>query len=222
MSQYNDDGFKTFSAGGAIAQHLRVYLSGGSLAAAGATQRALGTLRDAAFADGDARTVLLRTKPGTRKMVASEAITAGNRVYAAASGKVGASGSIDEGMALESATDDGDVIEVLTDDRPEASVVAVAAAGSAQGDAAALTAHAVNSVSAADGTKGVVLPAAAAGLRVEVYNSVATNGLKIYPATADTINGGSANAAVTIEGKTHATFVATDSTNWAALFTANT
>ena len=40
---------------------------------------------------------------------------------------------------------------------------AVAAAGSAQNDAAELT-GVVNVVSAADGTKGVILPAAAAGL----------------------------------------------------------
>jgi predicted RecA/RadA family phage recombinase len=101
-------------------------------------------------------------------------------------------------------------------------VVAVAAAGSAQGDAAALTGSAVNVVSAADGTKGVILPAVTAGAYVEVYTSVATNGLKIYPATGDDINDGSANAAITIEGKTHAIFRGLDTSTWAAVFTANT
>ncbi len=101
------------------------------------------------------------------------------------------------------------------------SVGSVAAAGSTQSDAAALT-YTINNVTAADGTKGVLLPAAAAGLYVEVYNSVATNGLKVYPATSDTINGGSANAAITTEGKTHAIFRAMDATNWACVFTANT
>lgn len=100
-------------------------------------------------------------------------------------------------------------------------VGAATAAGSAQTDAGAL-AYPHNVVSAADGTKGVVLPAGATGKVVTVYNSVATNGLKVYPPTSGTINGGSANAAVTIEGKTLALFICDDGTNWSAMFTANT
>jgi hypothetical protein len=46
-------------------------------------------------------------------MIASGAITAGNSVYAAAAGKIAASGTIVLGTALESSTADGDVIEVL-------------------------------------------------------------------------------------------------------------
>lgn len=97
----------------------------------------------------------------------------------------------------------------------------VAATGSNQGTAASL-AYAVNNVTAADGTKGVILPAATAGKLVYVYNSVATNGLPIYPATGETINGGSANAAITIEGKTLAILVGSGAGNWGAVFTANT
>jgi len=97
----------------------------------------------------------------------------------------------------------------------------VAAAGSNQGTAASL-AYTLNNVTAADGTKGVILPTATTGTVILVYNSVATNGLPIYPATSGTINGGSANAAITIEGKTLAILVATDTTNWAAIFTADT
>ena len=52
----------------------------------------------------------------------------------------------------------------------------------------------VNVVTGADGTKGVILPAAIAGIQVDVYSSVATNGLKIYPASGDDINDGTANA----------------------------
>jgi len=58
-------------------------------------------------------TVRLRNAPGTVKMVASGAITADNTVYAAAGGKIAASGSIVLGTALESATANNDVIEVL-------------------------------------------------------------------------------------------------------------
>jgi hypothetical protein len=47
-------------------------------------------------------------------MVASEAITAGNAVYAAAAGKVASTGTVVEGKAMESAALDGDVIEVMS------------------------------------------------------------------------------------------------------------
>jgi hypothetical protein len=125
-----------------------------------------------------------------------------------------------------------DMREVLNDNFTEIYAAAVdafvigdngtlAATGSAQGNAASIV-DTLTSVSAADGTKGVKLPTASAGKVLLVYNSVATNGLLIYPATSGTINGGSANAAITIEGKTLAVFAATDSTNWAAIYTANT
>lgn len=97
----------------------------------------------------------------------------------------------------------------------------IAAAGSAQGDAQAVV-NQVTYVTAADGTKGVVLPAATAGAYYEVYNTHATNGLKVYPASGDDINDGSADAAVTIEGKSLAIFRALDTATWAAIFTANT
>jgi hypothetical protein len=115
MSQFVETPCKTLEAGAAIAKNLRVVLSSGVLAAAGASDRMLGTMEIAALADGDKVPVRLRTAAGTRKMVASEAITAGNPVYAAASGKVAADGSIVEGIALEAAGADGDVIEVMTD-----------------------------------------------------------------------------------------------------------
>lgn len=113
MSQFVESNVKTLTAGAAIDQFLRVYITSGKLAAAGATTKALGTLVDESFADGDKVGVRLRTAAGTHKMVASEAITAGNYVFAAASGKVAADGSVVEGIALEAATADGDVIEVM-------------------------------------------------------------------------------------------------------------
>lgn len=97
----------------------------------------------------------------------------------------------------------------------------LAATGTDQSTAAAIATQVVN-VTGADGTVAVRLPAATAGAVYVVYNSVATNGLPVFPATSGTINGGSANAAVTIEGKTLAVFVGSDSTNWGAIYTANT
>lgn len=111
MSQYVNTETKTFTAAGAVAQHLRVKTPG-AIAVAGASDVSLGTMDVPCLAAGPC-TVRLRTAQGTRKMVASEAIDAGDPVFAAASGKVGATGTICEGLALEAAGSDGDVIEVL-------------------------------------------------------------------------------------------------------------
>lgn len=221
MSQFVETNCKTFSAGAALSQYRRVYLSSGVLQYADAYTQEIGTLEAATFASGDRVAVRLRTAVGTQKMVASEAITAGAYVYGAASGKVSDVGFVPVGQALEAASADGDIIEVLLMPDVPQNVASVAAAGSAQGDAAALTAG-INTVSAADGTKGVILPAAKAGLVVQVYNEHATNGLKVYPATGDDINDGSADAAITMEGKGIARFTGLDTSTFAASFVTNT
>ena len=88
----------------------------------------------------------------------------------------------------------------------------VAAAGSAQGNAAAVTSG-FTLVSAADGTKGVVLPAASAGLVCIIKNNAAA-ALKIYPASGDAINALSPDAAYSITNVTSTILVAYDSTTW--------
>lgn len=101
----------------------------------------------------------------------------------------------------------------------------VTAAGTSLATGAAIsgTSGYVSNVTAADGTKGVTLPAAVVGDFHVVYNSVATNGLNIYPAgTATAINGGTGGAAIKIEGKTMALLVATSATNWGAIYTVDT
>lgn len=112
MSQYVETPTKSFTAGGAIGQNLRVKTPS-ALALAGSTDQELGVAEAPAFASGDVIAVRLRTAQGTSKMVASEAITAGNPVYAAASGKIAASGTVLIGIALGAAAADNDVIEVL-------------------------------------------------------------------------------------------------------------
>jgi predicted RecA/RadA family phage recombinase len=90
----------------------------------------------------------------------------------------------------------------------------VAATGSTQGDAAAI-ADGFTLVTAADGTKGVKLPAAAAGALCLVKNADAANAiLKVYPDTGDAINALAANAALSMAAKTSAVFVAFDATTW--------
>jgi len=88
----------------------------------------------------------------------------------------------------------------------------VAAAGSVQGDAAAIVTG-FTLVTAANGTKGVVLPTAVAGLVAIVKNGAAAV-LKVYPAASDAINGLSANASLDMADNTSALLVAYDATTW--------
>lgn len=92
--------------------------------------------------------------------------------------------------------------------------VAVVAAGSTQGTAAALTAGVLNVVSAADATKGVILPVAAAGDVVRVYSSVVTNILKVYPQTGGAIDAAAANAAKSQTAQKMCIYECTDGLNW--------
>ncbi len=222
MSQHYYGPTRSFASTAALNRFRRVALTAGVLAYAGATTAGLGTLEVATTTVDQVGSVRLWNAEGTRQMVADGAISANADVFAAADGKITASGSVKIGVAMQAASIDGDIIEVLPAVATPPIPAEVAAAGSAQGDAAALTAGALNSVSAADGTKGVVLPDAAAGKTCRVYNEHGSNGLKIYPATGDDINDGTTDAAITIEGKTLATFEAIDDTTWAASFTANT
>jgi hypothetical protein len=118
MSQIVLGPYKTFTAGAALAEHLRVKLSSGKLVAAGTGTSdegvEIGTIVEEAFADGDKRKVHLRSAGGTTKMVAAGPITQGAAVYGAAGGKIddAANGSA-IGVALEAATAANDVIEVV-------------------------------------------------------------------------------------------------------------
>ena len=116
MAQLVDTNCKTFEADEAVAQYLRVKLDGdGKVTTAGITDKEVGSATREAYASGDQIAVKLRTGAGTHKLVASAALTVGDTVYTAASGKIGASASTayELGIALETSTADGDVIEVL-------------------------------------------------------------------------------------------------------------
>lgn len=114
MSGQVDVGLKGFTAGAAIAQFLRVKISSSKLAVAGATDEDIGTIEEAAFADGDFCTVRLKNAMGTRKMVAAGAIAQYASVYGAAGGKVDDVANENfQGIALEAASGDGSIIEVL-------------------------------------------------------------------------------------------------------------
>jgi hypothetical protein len=89
----------------------------------------------------------------------------------------------------------------------------VAAAGSVQGDATAITAEGLCLVTAADATKGVKLPAAAAGKMVLIKNN-ANAVLKVWPNTDDAINAIAANSALSMAAYTCALFVSYDAVTW--------
>jgi hypothetical protein len=117
MSQFVDSNTRTFIADEAIAQHLRVKLDNdGRVTVAGLTDKEVGTAMTATYAAGEPITVKLRSGAGTHKMVAIEALAVGATVYTETNGKVqdtAASTSFQVGTALEAATADNDVIEVL-------------------------------------------------------------------------------------------------------------
>jgi len=115
MAGFVETPTRTFTAGAALAQFLRVKLSSAKLAAAGIGDDDIGTIEREAFADLDVRDVRLTSAQGTRKMVAAGAITSGAKVFQAASGKIddlGAGRLV--GIALEAASGNNSVIEVLT------------------------------------------------------------------------------------------------------------
>lgn len=118
------------------------------------------------------------------------------------------------GMCIEAAASGDDYGKVdLNAPQMFQAVSAVTAAGSAQGDAAALSVG-FNVVTGADGTKGVVLPTAKAGMIVYLKGVTAAV-LKVYPASGGTINALSANAAISLaSGATPAIFIASSATQW--------
>jgi hypothetical protein len=96
-------------------------------------------------------------------------------------------------------------------------VEAVAAAGSDQAGAGAITSGSGAFIHAtgADGTKGILLPTAAAGKFYIIKNSDAANAiLKVYPNTSDAINEIAADTAMSVAAKKAAIFVALDATTW--------
>lgn len=98
---------------------------------------------------------------------------------------------------------------------PRIPVTTVAAAGSIQGDAAALS-EGFNFVTGADDTKGVLLPAAVAGMRVIIKVDTG-NDLKVWPATGDAINAIAANSAMTVVDDVCFELIALDGTTWYTL-----
>jgi len=135
MSQIHTEGQMSFPAGAALVANRRVKIASGVLQYASTTDASIGTLLNDTWADSNKTsgytdgTVQLNISDSTRKMVASGAITAGAYCYGTTNGKVTgtANGNV-EGIALESAASDGDVIEVMSSAKSDAELAAVGVA----------------------------------------------------------------------------------------------
>lgn len=116
MSQYVDTNTKAFTASAAIAQFARVKLaSDGTISTAVLADIEIGIAMTPALAANDVVTVKLRSATGTHKAIAAAAIAAGAGVFSAAAGKVSvsATGAYRLGTALEAATANNDIIEIM-------------------------------------------------------------------------------------------------------------
>ena len=118
MSQRDDSGFKSYEADEAIELYSRVKLDAdGKITKAGLTDKSIGTLQtEAALAAGQVVSVKLRSAAGTHKVRVSEALAAGATIYSEADGEVqdtAQATSFMEGTALEAATADNDIVEMI-------------------------------------------------------------------------------------------------------------
>ena len=159
MSQNRESPVGDYPSNSALGAHLRVKVASGYLALCGADEVGVGTLDVHTLSTDSRGSVREWGAPGTRKCVASEAISQYAEVYGAAAGKVSDTKSQNFiGIALEEASADGNVIEVLEIPRKHVPIIAAAQALSGAG-AIALTSEvtkwtttAADAATLADGT----------------------------------------------------------------------
>jgi hypothetical protein len=191
VSQYTETACRAFKANVALGQYLRVYpLSTGKVALAGATIRGVGTTDRPALAADEPVAVRLWSAQGTRKMMASEAITAGADVYAAASGKIATTGTVFVGTALEAASGDGSIIEVM-----HANAVLGGTVGAAQVLRARFTTAQVNA--------GATILPALAGLKYRLHDMamIAIGGNAATATSVDILGTQSASVVKLMDGR---------------------
>jgi len=117
MSQRQDSGFKSFTAGEAIPLYSRVKLhTDGTVLMAGLAEKSIGTLQTAPGVSGLPVSVKLRTASGTHKVRAKEAHAIAADLYSEAAGEVQDTAQATaflEMTAIEAATAEDDVVEAL-------------------------------------------------------------------------------------------------------------
>jgi len=105
--------FPTFPNNANLTRGTRVKLSGGYLLAAGATEDELGTIADDVQTTDEVAAVVPFNFGGVKQMVCSAAVTQYATVFAAASGRVAATGTLRRGIALQAGSAAGAIIDVL-------------------------------------------------------------------------------------------------------------
>src|SRR5262245_48557562 len=106
--------YPTFANNSALGRGIRVKLTAGVLAAAGASDDELGVLPEAVLAGDTMAAVIPNGTPGVVEFVAGVQITQYATVFTAASGKIGVTATgLRRGIALEAASGDGSIIRVL-------------------------------------------------------------------------------------------------------------
>lgn len=130
MADQNDTHVGSFAQSGGLDQHRRVKITDATtrtVAYAGAGDRSIGTTRNQVHGT-EGVAVQFSNKVGTRKMVAAGPIAALARIYGAANGKVDDTPNGNyEGIAIDAAAADGDVIETIL--LPEDAAVQALAGG---------------------------------------------------------------------------------------------
>ena len=115
MSHYTTLHTRSFIATSALAAYTRVKLVSGQVVAADATDTSVG-ITEAPCAAGTAVSVRLTNSGGTALVTAATQFSVGAAIYGAAAGKVDdAAGGGHEpfGIALQAATGEGHIVEVL-------------------------------------------------------------------------------------------------------------
>ena len=114
MSQQINGPTITLTAGEDLIAFRRVKISGSTVLYADAGDPGIGVVQAAVDYSEDSNATIRLDNAGTSKMMASGAISAGANVYPAADGKITATvNGRCIGKAIEAATTDGDIIEVL-------------------------------------------------------------------------------------------------------------
>lgn len=207
-------------AGLAAAQGGAIVITGGTSSTAGNAGGAVSVTGGTPGATSAGGAITVTGGIGGATSGAGGAITIAGGAGTAGNGNGGAV-AINGGNAHGSGTDGAITIGASNTSAitfgvmPKIPVATVAAAGTNQGNAAALSLG-FNLVTGADDTKGVVLPAAVAGSVVIIKVGDGAD-LKVYPASGDVINGLSADAAMTVVDDVCFQLIAYDGTTWYTL-----
>lgn len=176
----------TLPANTALAPYLRVVLSSGYLAAAGAADREIGTLSSRILSTDTVGAVVPVTREATVSMVAASSFAQYAKLYGAASGKVDDSPNGNPvGIALQAAGGDGDVVEVMRVPFIE-DASATVEAKTADYPVTYADAGKYFTNDGAAGTVVFSLPAAVPGLRYR-FQVLAAQALRIDPNGTETI-----------------------------------